>query len=129
MDSLLFEISEAWSQVEKTLSSKAIVLSYDIHRDLTFLLEAWNAATVFATHEHDKQWKAILSKQLKQAKKIISKTNASLVSESLSCLKERVVSATPNLPVFLIFYLGYHVIHGIYSKRLVVSFDRLYFYY
>jgi hypothetical protein len=103
MNSLLSEIFENWSRIEKILDSKTVVLCYDIHRNITLLLEAWNAAIVFATHEHDKQWKGILLKQVKQAKKCISKTNGLLVSESLPCLEERMISVSPHVPVCFIF--------------------------
>jgi hypothetical protein len=99
MESVFVELERAWTSLESQLEQRFISLEEGFFVDLTLLLEAWNTACLFAASEKDRAWKSILIKQLKHAKKVLTKANTVCTSEPVPMLAKRSTLNIPQLSV------------------------------
>jgi hypothetical protein len=99
MENVFTEIETHWKGVESQLEQKFFNVDQTFFVNLTLLIESWNTACLFAACEKDRAWKAILLKQLKQAKKVLSKANTICTSETIVAFAKRSTLNIPQLSV------------------------------
>ncbi|KAI8897630.1 N-acetyltransferase B complex non catalytic subunit-domain-containing protein [Globomyces pollinis-pini] len=84
MSEIFVEMKDTSSRLQKLMSQKRPLLTFDFCQDMTWLLEAYNMACIFTVLEKDREWSVELTKQLKELKKALSKFHSSITSYSRS---------------------------------------------
>ena len=83
----LILIIDLWNLIEEKFET--LLVTFSLVEQMSLCIEAWNAALTVTFLKKNKSWKSIISKQIRSAKKNLSKFRTLLEMESMEKMKSR----------------------------------------